>query len=800
MKSLFQALTLALIGLATCASGQNPVVSPQNRPPHYASAPQEIQAFAATNSTFALAVDYLVATLDGRQPDHLPDGVSPKDIYNAMRVVFPKANIPFDQPINFFGMVLDERDQPVAGANVQLQWTGFLIHGSASSNLITDQEGLFFLTNQLGIRLSVSVNKSGYYPTRQNANLGSFVYAVADGEVIHPDPARPITYHLRKKGPGANSLVTSQYGVYQDFSVRPPSDGTPFRVDLLARKTGDGPLTISQVKTNYAHWRNATNWSFSFSLTNGGFVEEDEEFPFTPPSAGYQSRIEFYFDKSNSNWATGLEMNYYIKFGTPSVYGRLNLVTEISSDYVRLIYVINPDGSRDLEPRNETSPPLPPPPVATNTGWILASNGMLLRPPTSSATSNLSPAPVCRCVTIAGMHGVAGNADGTNLSASFNQPWGIAAAPNGDVYVADFGNNTIRRLQLEATNWVVTTIAGLAGGPGSEDGWNEYARFNRPHGLMVGRDNTIYVADDGNATIRKIARFGTNWHVTTIAGQPGIFGNADGTNLNAQFNNPSGITMDRHGDLYVSDVGNNAIRKLTRAGTNWIVTTIAGKSGMIQEGHVLHPAWGSSDGTNSDARFFAPFDVVADTHDSLFVVDYENSTIRKIIRERTNWVTTTIAGMPGMSGYIDGTNKASRFDHPRAVAVDRAGRVYISDPGTDTIRVLAEDGTNWVVRTAIGLPWRWGYADGTNNFVQFNSASGIAVDASGQLFVADTGNQVIREIFPPKGPQPASRKGLFLLLVTLFLLAALSLILFQQRFRSAQHANSEKNTNRFSEQ
>src|ERR1035437_9029748 len=176
--------------------------------------------------------------------------------------------------------------------------------------------------------------------------------------------------------------------------------------------------------------------------------------------------------------------------------------------------------------------------------------------------------------TIAGTAGNNGSADGTNSAAQFYEPASIAMDSLGQLYVADGGNNTIRKVTPVGTNWVVSTIAGTAGSGGSADGTNGSARFNYPSGITVDTNGNLYVADSGNNTIRKLTPVGTNWVVTTIAGQVGNRGSSDGTNFAAQFYGPSSITMDGPGNLYVADSGYNTIRKLTSAGTNWGVSTI----------------------------------------------------------------------------------------------------------------------------------------------------------------------------------------------------------------------------------
>jgi sugar lactone lactonase YvrE len=198
----------------------------------------------------------------------------------------------------------------------------------------------------------------------------------------------------------------------------------------------------------------------------------------------------------------------------------------------------------------------------------------------------------------------------------------------------------------------------------------------------------LYVADTSNNTIRKvtpsIAGQQTNWVVTTLAGSAGSSGSADGTNSSARFNAPFGVTVDSAGNLYVADLGNNTIRKVTPSitglQTNWVVTTLAGLAGSP----------GSADGTGSSARFSDPEGVAVDSTGNLYVGDAFNNTIRKvtpsITGQQTNWVVTTVGGLASVTGSADGTNSNARFNEPWGVAVDSAGNLYVGDAGNNTIR------------------------------------------------------------------------------------------------------------------
>jgi DNA-binding beta-propeller fold protein YncE len=279
--------------------------------------------------------------------------------------------------------------------------------------------------------------------------------------------------------------------------------------------------------------------------------------------------------------------------------------------------------------------------------------------------------------TIAGTPGRSGSADGTNGRAQFNQPTGIAVDDLGDLFVADTLNDTIRRITQIGTNWVVTTIAGLAGVNGFRDGTNRIARFNRPLGIAANRQGVLYVADSFNHTIREMKVVGTNWVVKTIAGSPRSPGKADGTSAAARFNEPAGITLDEAGNLYVTDELNGTIRKLRLAGQNWMVSTIAGFPGMR----------GSDDGVPPWARFATPCAISIDAETNLYVADSSNYNIRKMTPFGTNWIVGTLGGWAGASGTNDGSGTYARFYCPCGIAVNTKGTAYyVADSLNNTIR------------------------------------------------------------------------------------------------------------------
>lgn len=324
--------------------------------------------------------------------------------------------------------------------------------------------------------------------------------------------------------------------------------------------------------------------------------------------------------------------------------------------------------------------------------------------------------------TLAGLAGSAGGADGTGSAARFNRPAGVAVDSAGNVFVAEAGNHTIRRVTPAG---MVTTMAGLAGSAGSFDGTGSAARFNEPSGVVVDPAGNVFVADTYNHALRKVNPTGV---VTTLAGMSGP-GHVDGTNSTARFYQPSGLGLDSAGNLLVGDWGNHVIRKATPAG---VVSTVAGSKS----------ASGSVDGMGSAARFWGPGDVAEDGAGNVFVTDFNNQTLRKVT---PGGVVTTVAGSAGSSGMTDGLGSSARFNGPLALTVDSAGSVIVADLWNHTIRKVTAAGE---VTTLAGSPGVSGSADGTGSAARFYWPRGIALDAAGNLYVGDAGNHTIRKISP----------------------------------------------------
>lgn len=247
-----------------------------------------------------------------------------------------------------------------------------------------------------------------------------------------------------------------------------------------------------------------------------------------------------------------------------------------------------------------------------------------------------------------------------------------------------------------------------------------------PVAIAADSAGNLYVGDTGNDTIVRVTPAGA---ATTFAGSGGQTGTADGTGTAARFNDPSGIAIGGDGTLSVSDTANATVRRISATG---VVTTLAGSPNTR----------GNTNGTGSAATFRSPLGLAQDASGNLYVADAQNHTIRRITPAG---VVTTFAGSAGASGSVDGTTATARFNNPTGVAVDGAGNVYVADTTNNTIRRISAAG---VVTTLAGVAGISGSSDGVGANALFNQPSGLALDSSGNLYVADTANSSLRRITP----------------------------------------------------
>lgn len=271
---------------------------------------------------------------------------------------------------------------------------------------------------------------------------------------------------------------------------------------------------------------------------------------------------------------------------------------------------------------------------------------------------------------------------------------------------------------------VYTSVSTLAGNgtSGYTDGSGAAAQFYGPEGVAVDAQGTLYIADAGNSCIRKVTPAGV---VSTLAGSPSS-GLVNGPLATARFDVPSDVALDAQGNLYVADNGNNCIRKITLAG---MVSTLAGNGTA-----------GFVDGNAATARLSYPNGLAVDAQGVVYFTEYGNHSVRKVL---PNGTVSTLAGT-GRLGYADGPGSTAQLNSPEGLAIDAQGTVYVAEFGGHRIRKITPDGT---VSTLAGTGTR-GFADGPGSTAQFYAPCAVAIDAHGDLLVADVGNYCVRKVTP----------------------------------------------------
>jgi sugar lactone lactonase YvrE len=334
----------------------------------------------------------------------------------------------------------------------------------------------------------------------------------------------------------------------------------------------------------------------------------------------------------------------------------------------------------------------------------------------TSLVRKVTPAGVV--TTLAG--GNIGYQDGSGAAARFPAYSRIAADLAGTLYVFN-GEGTIRKVTQAG---VVSTFAGDFVELATRDGMLADARFTSVDSILFDSAGNMLVGD--GPALRKITPGGV---VTTVAGVPPQLGADDGAPLDARFRNPRALAFDREGNLLVGDTGNHTIRKIALAGP---VSTLAGDAALQ----------GAADGPALSASFDAPAAVAVDSAGNVFVADSAQHVIRKI---STTGVVATFAGAAGVAGSTDGSGTAARFNKPSGLVVDAADNLYVADKGSHIIRKITPAGAVSLFAGRADDPDTY---DGTGPAARFYAPAGLAIDQTGNIYVADSGNHVIRKITP----------------------------------------------------
>jgi len=269
---------------------------------------------------------------------------------------------------------------------------------------------------------------------------------------------------------------------------------------------------------------------------------------------------------------------------------------------------------------------------------------------------------------------------------------------------------------------LVITVAGQAEIPGNINGTAFEATFNNPHGIAVDLNGNVFTADRWSHVIRKITPDGM---VSTYAGVANQSGDIDGPTSEALFYEPWGLCVDNNGNVYVADTRNNKIRKI---GTDGIVSTVAGSGN-----------YGTSNGPSTAATFGNPTGIECDNEGNLYVADHLTHIIRKI---DNNGFVSTLAGSAYVTGSLDGVGTNASFNRPYGLTLDNEGNILVADEWNHKIRRITPEGTVTTVAGS-GLV---GSTDGNVEIAAFNYPWDMTVDSSGNIFVADGYNYVIRKI------------------------------------------------------
>jgi streptogramin lyase len=370
------------------------------------------------------------------------------------------------------------------------------------------------------------------------------------------------------------------------------------------------------------------------------------------------------------------------------------------------------------------NPNLPPKISYTNTSFTFSTNSSI-NPLTPTITDgNVGSDKSYNVSTFAGT-GVQGVATGSLATAQFNKPRGIVINSNGDFIVSDRVGHRLRKIDITADK---VSIYGGDGTADLKDGSLASAQFAEPSGMAYDRKGNLFVADYRYNSIRKIDG---NGKVTTFAGSK-TPGNINANSSFASFTNPTDVAINANGDLFIADNGNNCIRKIDVVAA---VTEFAGSD---------------TPGLTNNRGIFAKFDhptgLAFDGNGNLFVADNGNNCIRKI--DVNGNVSTFAGGTANTPGLIDATGTNAKFKNPMYLTVDASGSIFVTDFNNNAIRKITVDGS---VTTVAGLTGVQGVQDGNSTIATFYQPSGIVIDSTGVLYVADEGNNKIRSIRPLGG-------------------------------------------------
>lgn len=247
-------------------------------------------------------------------------------------------------PIRFYGKVVDEHLHPVSDAKAHFQWTDISQVGTSQTETVSDARGMFALNDARGKRLQVRILKDGYYTSAKDPI--SFEFANPYAEIFYtPNPEAPVIFHLRRKAGNDQVIIRSispsiPYGEHRST-----------RIDLQSgRESPSGQLVVEVTRPASAQPLFPFDWRITLSIPNGGLIEHEYEFPFEAPETGYKSTVEYSLHAESGMKGVAFEKKFYFIIGQPQNYGRLEIRATGTKQHIFIDYVLNPSGSRDLEP------------------------------------------------------------------------------------------------------------------------------------------------------------------------------------------------------------------------------------------------------------------------------------------------------------------------------------------------------------------------------------------------------------------------------------------------------------------
>ncbi len=335
--------------------------------------------------------------------------------------------------------------------------------------------------------------------------------------------------------------------------------------------------------------------------------------------------------------------------------------------------------------------------------------------------------------------GLAGGSvdSGSALLSLLRQPEGVSIDGAGNLYIADTGNNQIQKIDA-ATGAITTVAANGQLGYGGDSGAAVNALLNQPVSVLVDPHGNLYIADTGNHIVRFV-RLDTGI-ITTIAGTPAItvfdpnnIGDG-GPATQAELNSPSALALDSAGNLYIADAGNNRVREVSA--TTGLITTVAGTGVAGYTGDNI---------LATQSELNNPTGIALDAAGNLYIADSANNLIREV--NASSGLITTVAGVPASPGGYNGDNilaTQATLNFPTGIAVDLAGQIYFSDRENSRIRKINAAG---IISTLAGNGTAGLSGDGNlASNAEVNSPGGVALDHEGNLYLADSGNNTVRQV------------------------------------------------------